>query len=83
MKILCLNCLGVGQPEAVREIRSLCELHRPVVVFLSETRLFSDNGDGLKRSLGFSNGIGVGSYGRGGLALLWTQEVGVKLGSYD
>jgi len=52
MKILCLNCRGLGQPEAVREVRSLCQLHCPAVVFLSETRFFDDRVDGLVRSLG-------------------------------
>lgn len=39
---------------------------------------------GLRGSLGFPNGLGVGSYGRGGgLALLWSDEICVKLQSYD
>ena len=84
MKILCLNCRGLGRLEAVQELRSLIELHRPWLVFLSETRLFFDNVDGLKRSLGMSHGLGVGCYGRGGgLALLWTSEILVQFQSYD
>jgi hypothetical protein len=80
MNLLSLNCGGLGQPEAVQELRSLFELHRPVVVFLSETRFFSDGVDGLLRSLGFAHGLGVGNHGRdGGLALLWKEEVHVKL----
>jgi len=55
-----------------------------MLIFLSETRLFYDGVDVLKRSLGFPNGVGVGSFGRGGgLALLWNREVDVKLQSYD
>lgn len=65
MKILCLNCRGLGQSEAVRELRSLCELHRPWVVFLSETRFFSDRVDGLVSALNMAGGFGVGCYGRG------------------
>lgn len=84
MKMLSLNCRGLRQPEAVRDVRSLCELHRLMVVFLSETHFFLDKVDGLRRSLDFANGGGVGSRGRGGgLALLWTDEVCVKLQSYD
>lgn len=84
MKTLCLNCRGLGQPEAVQELCSLIELHRPCVVFLSETRLFDDRVDGLVRMLGLAGGYGVGSHGRGGgLALLWNQEVDVKLESYN
>ena len=84
MKILCLKCRGLGQSEAVQELRSLCELHRPWVVFLSETRYFDDRVDGLVRSLGMEGCVGVGSLDRGGgLALLWSREVVVKLESYD
>lgn len=55
-----------------------------MVVFLSETCFFSDRVDGLLRSLGFANGLGVGSHGRGGgLAMLWREEVHVKLQSLD
>lgn len=84
MKIMCLNCRGLGRPKVVREIRSLCELHRPWLVFLSETRFFNDRVDGLVRTLGLERGVGVGCYGRGGgLALLWSREVMVQLESYD
>jgi len=55
-----------------------------VVVFLSETRFFLDRVDVLLRSLGFAHGLGVGTNGRGGgLALLWKDEVCVKLQSLD
>ena len=84
MKLLCLNCRGLGRPEAVREVHSLCELHCPWVVFLSETRFFSDRVDGLVSTLGMEGGFGVGTRGQGGgLALLWSREVTVKLESYD
>lgn len=81
---MCMNCRGLGRSEAVQEVRSLVKLHSPMVVFLSETRFFHDRVDGLQRSLGFPNGWGVGSRGRGGgLALLWTNDVCVQLKSYD
>jgi len=84
MKILSLNCRGLGQPEAVREVRSLCQLHCPAVVFLSETHYFDNRVDGLVRSLGMEGGLGVGSLSRGGgLALFWSREVVVNLESYD
>ena len=83
MKIMCLNCRGLVWPEAVQEVRSLIQLHRPLVVFLSEMRVFSNNVENL-RSLGFLKWIGVGSFRRGGgLALLWMHDVCVKLQSYD
>lgn len=84
MKLLSLNCRGLGQSEAVREVRSLVQLHCPEVVFLSETRRYSNDVQSLRSNLGFANGVGVGTLGRGGgLALLWTNEVCVKLQSYD
>jgi hypothetical protein len=55
-----------------------------MVVFLSETRFFSDRVDGLLRSLGFAHGLGVRCQGRGGgLSLLCRDEVDVKLQSLD
>ena len=40
--------------------------------------------DGLIRTLRMKGGFGVGSFGQGGgLALLWSQEVEVKLESCD
>lgn len=84
MKILSLNCRGLGQSEAVQEVHSLIKLHGPCLVFLSETRLFYDRVDGLLRSLGMHSGVGEGSFGRGsGLALLWTREIKVKMQSCD
>lgn len=84
MKILALNCRGLGRSEAVQEVCSLIQLHRPAMVFLSETRKFSNDVQVLRQSFGFANGVGVGSLGRGGgLALLWTNEICVKLETSD
>lgn len=69
MKILSLNCRGLGRLEAVQEVCSLVQLHRPVFVFLSETRFFSNDVQRLRKSLGFPKGIGVGCFGRGGASL--------------
>ena len=61
------------RPKVVQELHSLCDLHRPWVVFLSETCYFDGRVDGLVRSLGMEGGVGVGSVGGGGgLALLWS-----------
>jgi hypothetical protein len=55
-----------------------------MLVFLSETRFFSDRVDGLLRTLGYHHGLGVGTHGRGGgIALLWKDEVDVRLQSLD
>lgn len=55
-----------------------------MLVFLSETRFFSDRVDGLLRTLGFHHGLGVGTHGTGGgIALLWKDDVDVRLQSLD
>lgn len=55
-----------------------------MIVFLSETRRFDNNVDGPVHYFGLQNGIGVGSFGRGGgLALLWSHEVKIKVQSCD
>lgn len=64
--------LGLGQSEAVHELHSLVQLHRPWVVFFSETRFFHDRVDKLQTTHGFDEGFGVGCRSRGGgLELLW------------
>lgn len=84
MKILCLNCRGLGRPEAGQELRSLVKLHRPWVVFLSETRFYHDRVDKLQRQLCLDARFGMGSHVRGGgLTLLWSRHVDVKIKSYD
>lgn len=71
---------GSGTTRGSSRTSYLCQLHRPVVFFLSETIFFMNSVDGLIRALGYANGFGVGSFGRGGgLAFLWNQEVSVKL----
>jgi hypothetical protein len=66
MKLLSLNCRGLGWFEVVQELCSLVQLQCPMMVFLSKARRFSNDVQGLWRSLGFSNGVSVGSFGRGG-----------------
>lgn len=54
------------------------------MVFLTETRSDSRYIDFVKSSIGFANGIGVGSRGRGGgIALLWNACTEVKILSYS
>ena len=71
MKLLSLNCRGLGRPEAVQEVRSLVQLHRPVVVFLLETRRFSNDVQGLWSSLAW----------RPWRRAMWLTGVGLKFGT--
>lgn len=57
---LIFELTGSRTTQAVRDLRSLCELHRHVLIFLSETHFFSDRVDGLLKSLGFMHGLVIG-----------------------
>lgn len=78
MNLLCVNCRGCGQPEAVQELREVVEQYRPAVVFLSETRLNKERAMALRLKLGFANSEAVSATGlSGGLALFWRGDVTV------
>lgn len=82
MNLLCVNCRGCGQPEAVQELREVVEQYKPAVVFLSETRLDKDRALALRLRLGLANGQAVGAAGQsGGLALFWRGDVTVAIQS--
>src|SRR5438105_310312 len=82
--LLSLNCRGVGQPKAVHEIRSLLQLHRPALVFLSETKVSDRRVQELKWRFGFDRAFGLRSEGRsGGLALFWNNDSSVILKSFS
>ena len=84
MDILCFNYRGIGQPETVREIYDLIRLHRPALVFLSETKVSDKRAQDLKLRLGFSNAFGVKARGlSGGLVLYWNNESLVSLKSFS
>jgi hypothetical protein len=84
MSILCLNCRGCGRPEAVRDIRNIVDLHNPMVLFLSETKMGANRSQDLRWSLGFPNAFGVSSVGlSGGLLMLWKNEVLMDLKTYS
>ena len=84
MNILCLNCRGIGQPETVREICDLIRLHRPALVFLSETKVSDKRAQELRHRLGFSNAFGVKARGlSAGLVLYWNNDSSVSLKSFS
>lgn len=84
MNILCLNYRGCGRPETVHEISSLIRLHRPTMVFLSETKVSDKRAQDLRFRLGFSNAFGVKATGlSGGLVLFWNNDSVVTLKSFS
>jgi hypothetical protein len=84
MKLLSLNCHGLGNPETVQELQTLVKVEVPQVVFVMETRLDVRSIEWLRIKLGFHGALGVNRarFG-GGLALLWSNEVSVQIQSYS
>ena len=85
MKIIDWNCLGLGNPKAVCVTSLLVRLKAPNLLFLIETKLFSNEAHKLKEKMGLRNGIVVdcSSNRGGGLALSWKDEVDVNLLSFS
>ncbi|KAL0298088.1 UNVERIFIED_CONTAM: hypothetical protein Scaly_3073100 [Sesamum calycinum] len=82
MKFLMWNCQRLGSPWTVRTLSELVKLHRPGLVFLSETKCKSRRLDKLKEKLNY-HGVGVDSVGKGGsLSLLWCKDIEVWLQSF-
>ena len=83
MSVLSLNCRGCGRSDTVQEIHHLVEIHRLILVFLSETKMHATRAQNLNWRLGFDNSFGVSSDGlSGGLVLFWNNDVSVDLKSF-
>ena len=84
MNLLSWNCRGLGALGAVREVTKLIKEYNPQVLFLIETKRKRHEMDWLRSRWRFNNCVAVESTGRGGgLALLWLDEVTVKVQSFS
>ncbi|XWS44745.1 hypothetical protein CRYUN_Cryun15aG0073700 [Craigia yunnanensis] len=84
MKCLSWNCLGLGNPRAVRALKELVKQEDPHVIFLYETKLHVNKLDVIRRKCKMDACVGVSFEGSsGGLAMLWTEEVKLKLLSFS
>jgi exonuclease III len=80
MKILSWNCRGLGDPRTVQELTRLVRLHKPKIVFLSETRKNKIYVENLHWRLGLKYVVTFNEQGKGGgLALFWDESVDVRL----
>ena len=84
MSCLSWNCRGLGNPEAVRELRNVVKQEGPVLVFDMETKINRIRVENLKQTLGFAGCFAVDSDGlSGGIGLYWSKDVSVKLKNYN
>jgi hypothetical protein len=80
MSILRWNCRGLGSDATVGELRYLVRVHRPALLFLSETKMRDSRVHNFMWSLGFSGCYAVSSDGlSGGLALFWLSSISVSV----
>ena len=84
MNCLSLNCLGVGNPSTVRELRNVTKQESPSLLFVMETKIRGVRVEDLKYTLRFSGCFVVDSDGlSGGVALFWTSDVEVEIKNYS
>ena len=84
MNLVSWNCQGLGNPKAVRALHSMVKSKAPKVLFLMETKLSGKRMEGIRTKVGFDYAFTVPSVGRsGGLALLWKQEVDVRIQNFS
>ena len=84
MNLLSWNCRGLGNSQTVHALRGLVNRNDPKFIFLMETKINTIRMDGVRRIVGFENGLSIPSEGRsGGLAMLWRQGYNVNISSYS
>jgi exonuclease III len=84
MSIVSWNCRGLGNPQAVRDLRFLVKDKKPTLVFLIETKLKAPQMETIKATMKFDNVFTVDCVGRsGGMALLWKSEFSVDIQNYS
>ena len=84
MSVLSWNCPGLGNPEAVRELRSIVKLEDPSLLFVMETKIKAKRVEDMKFTLGFAGSFAVDSVGlSGGIGLFWSRDVTVDLKNFS
>ena len=84
MSCISWNCRGLGNPEAVRELRSIVKLEGPSLVFVMETKIRGKRVEDLQHTLGLGGCFAVDSVGlSGGVGLFWSKDVKVERKNYS
>lgn len=84
MKCLGWNCLGLGNPQTVRNLRDLLKDHSPHFVFLIETILYASRIENLRVRFGYDQCFSVDRVWRsGGLAVMWKSPAQCQIANYS
>lgn len=84
MKILSYNCRGLGNAATVGNLRRLCMLSIPDVLFVMEIRVGKERIEFICTVLGFKSVFMVrGSGSGGGLVCFWSDTVNMNSLSYS
>ena len=84
MNLLGWNCKGLRGLQAVRKVTNMVNVHKPLLIFLSETKRRTVEMDWLRAKWKFDNYFTMDCIGRvGGLSLLWMEEVKVEVMSFS
>ena len=82
MNVMVWNVQGIGNTWTSNALLSHVRKFSQDIVFLLESKLFSNQIPGLARKLGFLNFYGVDRVGfSGGLVLFWKDQIVMKINS--
>ncbi|KAH7841573.1 hypothetical protein Vadar_031697 [Vaccinium darrowii] len=80
MKLMAWNSQGLGGALTANQLKELCQLHSPQLIFLSETKNQLCRIDFIRRFVGMDFCLVVDPIGiAGGLAVLWKRSINVCL----
>ena len=80
MSLISWNCPGLGNPLTTKVLKKMVLREKPLIVFLMETKLSSEDMEKMQRSLGFKNGCHSATEGRsGGLGLWWMDQSKIRV----
>lgn len=76
MSILSCYCRGLAAAATIRELKDMCRVVQPNVLFLMETRVPKERIENVKQRLKFDHVFWVEPRGlSGGLALFWKKGI--------
>ena len=84
MSILSWNCRGFGNPRTVNTLKRALKKKTPICDFLMETKLITEQLNGMKQNWDYNHGLVVSCDGlKGGLALLWKPTTQVHVQNFS